>query len=307
MPKSVKIYVGGKEATIVGQPTQQPITITLPVLEVTGTADVRVLDKTDNTEKSIATGAIRYLGAAEASPKPNVTNTNDDAHPALLVFYVLLIVLFPFTLMWTDILKAYKHASTARQLIIGNFSKDKLNLDEIKILVADLEQSPPGIPGLARATLAFTLLLVIGIFIFHASVISKNDLPSGVDKLLTILGTALTSIIGFYFGSKAAQTSPSSAGAKPSSSAAVTSPVIVATPNHGRASDPVTLTGAKFGTDRGNIFFGGVQVQATDVSWDDALVKVKVPSGAQGKVQIKVTLPNGATFTSAPDAFAVDP
>jgi hypothetical protein len=82
------------------------------------------------------------------------------------------------------------------------FSPDKVTLDELKVLVADFDTSPPGIPGLARTTFAFTLLLVIGLILFHVLVLSGRDIPPGVEKLLTLLGTALTSIIAFYFGSK---------------------------------------------------------------------------------------------------------
>src|SRR6266446_9497313 len=57
-----KATIGGQQATPVGNPTQQSITLTLPALDVVGTADVRVMDEKDHP---IAIATLRYAGASD--------------------------------------------------------------------------------------------------------------------------------------------------------------------------------------------------------------------------------------------------
>jgi IPT/TIG domain-containing protein len=304
LQKAKTVTVGGQKITIPSDAgrTKQSFTVTLPAIDVTGVADVKVLDDKDQT---IASGTLKYVATSETSANPKVEER--PANPWLLVAYVLLIVLFPFVLMFTDILKAYKHAHTSHELIIGKFSVDKLTLDEMKVLVADLEESPPGIPGLARATFAFTLLLVIAIFLFHALVVSKSDIPPGVDKMLILLGTALTSIIAFYFGAKASE-GGQALGQKADTSTTPApvkkpSPSVTPDPNQGKAGDVIKLTGGGFGPNQGNVLFGSVP--ATELpGWSDTQVTVKVPSGVKpGPTKITVTPQGGQAITSDDSAF----
>ncbi len=195
--KTVTVGGDGQKATLEGPATASSITVTLPASEFTGLAEVRVKDG----QSLIGTAMLNYVAASDASTTPGVA-----WHPPVLVFYALLLVLFPFALMWTDILKAYKFARESRKELIAMFSPDKLTLDELKLLVADFDSSPPGIPGLARATLALTLLLLLGLILFYVLVVCGKDIPPNVDKLLTALTTAFASTIAFYFGTRAAET-----------------------------------------------------------------------------------------------------
>ncbi len=169
--------------------------------------------------------------------------------------------------------------------------------------------SPPGIPGLARATFAFTLLLLIGLILFHVLVLSGRDIPSGVEKLLTLLGTALTSIIAFYFGTKASEGSQqiAAAGSVRSAANGQKSPVTAITPvpNHGRVNDEIVLSGGGFGPSPGSVAFGSVSAEV--VTWSEKEVKVKVPAGISGKTTIKATPQGGTPITSAPGSFSIDP
>jgi hypothetical protein len=301
LSKAKKATVAGQTAIPVGNSTQQSITLTLPPIDIVGTADVRVMDEKDQV---IATATLRYVSALDTSAK-----SEGEGNTGVLVLYVVLLVLFPFALMWTDILKAYRFARETRTLLMAKFSPDKVTLDELKVLVADLDTSPPGIPGLARATFAFTLLLVIGLILFHVLVNSPgHDIPPGVDKLLTLLGTALTSIIAFYFGTKAAEGSQQTASTGPAGSAAngQKSPVstVTPTPNHGKANDEIVLSGGGFGTNPGGVDFGSTT--ASVVSWSEKEVKVKVPVGINGKTTITVKPQGGTPITSVSGSFSID-
>lgn len=148
--------------------------------------------------------------APTASPTPpssaNPSGGNaTEWHPWAIAGFALLLVLFPFSLMWTDIMKAYEFAHETRRDLIAKFSADKLTLDQLKVWIAEFDTSPPGIPGLARATLALTLLLLIGLIIIYFVFVCKTDITGGVEKLLTALTTAFASVVAFYFGTRAAQ------------------------------------------------------------------------------------------------------
>jgi hypothetical protein len=137
-------------------------------------------------------------------------------YPWILAGYALLLVAFPFALMWTDIRKAYAFAHETRELLMNKISADKLTLDELKALITEFDTSPPGIPGLARATLALTLLLLLGLVMFYLVVAYTGKIPDGIEKLLTALTTAFASVVAFYFGTKAASGGQGGAGKGPS-------------------------------------------------------------------------------------------
>jgi hypothetical protein len=49
-----------------------------------------------------------------------------------------------------DIYKAYGFASSTRQLLIEKLQSP--TADQLRLLVGDLDDAPPGIPGLARSS-----------------------------------------------------------------------------------------------------------------------------------------------------------
>ena len=107
-------------------------------------------------------------------------------------------------------------------------------------------------------------------------------------QLLTMIATALTTVIGFYFGTSAA-----TAGAAAASSAAggpgMPPGPITFVPSSGRPGDPVQISGTGLGTAKGAVSFGDVPADMTSAEWVDREVTVKVPAAAKpGKV--KVTL-----------------
>jgi len=111
-------------------------------------------------------------------------------------------------------------------------------------------------------------------------------------QLLTMIATALTTVIGFYFGTSAA-----TAGAAAASSAGgpgAPSGPITFVPSSGRPGDPVKISGTGLGTAKGTVSFGDVPADMTSAEWGDREVTVKVPAGSKpGKV--KVTLVPAST------------
>jgi hypothetical protein len=83
----------------------------------------------------------------------------------------------------------------------------------LKLVIADLGESPPGIPGLARTTIALVIVTIVGLAVFHLLVICPTCMQGKetADKILTLLTGTLTSITGFYFGGKAAESAQKTA------------------------------------------------------------------------------------------------
>ncbi len=76
-------------------------------------------------------------------------------------------------------------------------------------------------------------------------------------------------------------------------------------PTSGTQGSTVTLGGSAFGSSRGSSYvkFGSVKASSY-VSWSNTQIKVKVPSGVSGKVNVTVTTSGG---TSAAKTFSVKP
>ena len=67
-------------------------------------------------------------------------------------------------------------------------------------------------------------------------------------------------------------------------------------PKMGNPGNTVTITGRGFGNTSGTVSFGTVNAQV--VSWSDSLIKVVIPSGVSGDVQVSVTTSSGVTSDS---------
>ncbi len=103
-------------------------------------------------------------------------------------------------------------------------------------------------------------------------------------QLLTMIATALTTVIGFYFGTSAATASAASSGGPGAPAGPITF-----VPTSGRPGDPVKISGTGFGASKGTVSFGDVPADMTSAEWADRQVTVKVPAAVKpGKV--KVTL-----------------
>jgi Tol biopolymer transport system component len=68
------------------------------------------------------------------------------------------------------------------------------------------------------------------------------------------------------------------------------------TPDEGQVGDEVTIAGTEFGSTRGSSYVSFGATQATDyVSWSDTEIKVKVPAGVSGTVDVTVTTGSGTS------------
>ncbi len=147
------------------------------------------------------------------TPKTGAAGADPAAVPqyssgviAGVILMVLLMFAAPLAMLWLDIDKAYRFAGDTRAALVTVASQSGLDGDRLNSLLAELRQSPPGIPGLARTMLAFTLILVVALVLFFILVTGVRTLPDVVDKTITVLATAVTTVVAFYFGSQSVKT-----------------------------------------------------------------------------------------------------
>jgi IPT/TIG domain-containing protein len=124
-----------------------------------------------------------------------------------------------------------------------------------------------------------------------ADVVSSTPDTTRADvakQLLTMIATALTTVIGFYFGTSAATAGAAAASGAGGGSVAPPAPITF-DPSSGRPGDPVKISGSGLGSEKGTVSFGDVPADMTSAKWADSEVTVNVPAAAKpGKV--KVTL-----------------
>ena len=128
--------------------------------------------------------------------------------------------------IWLDARRAYKLRERAVELVGGKLldvaAKDGLKITELRELLATIGEPATGQRGLSRALMAFTIITVIGValvaLLLSGSVDSGDLRKTVITSLLTLLGT----IVGFYFGTRAAETSAEQAPPAPTAAATTT-------------------------------------------------------------------------------------
>lgn len=97
------------------------VTFSPPRRETAGDA---VVEARDAQGEVLAAGRITYVESRLALNPPIKLLL-------LAIFYALVILVFPFSLMWYDLRKAYKFAHETRMFIIGRAAADGLTAEEL--------------------------------------------------------------------------------------------------------------------------------------------------------------------------------
>jgi hypothetical protein len=175
-----------------------------------------------------------------ATVLPVATPTAAGAAPSgisgeLAALYVGLLVLVALLPMLIDLGAAYWFAGRTRRLLIDKAAGDRLSLPELRLILQELQASPPGIPGLARSTMALTVIVILGVAIFHLLVMPvalTDQTMQAVTTVLTLLSGLLAAITGFYFGGKATEAGQRTVEAGPAPTSTV--PDLVRTRTNGK-------------------------------------------------------------------------
>ncbi len=284
------VRIGGQVVPVQKSGVEGKLFVQLPKLDFVGTAEVEIVGKDD---KLVAVGQLKYVESSE-----------QIKGLWLLLLYVFLIVLPPTVFNLYDIKKSYQE----RYKVLDNLQKPA-TVDEIKALLANMDQGPTGFTGLTRGIVAVTLILVLGIAVFHLVVFAPK-VPPIAEQLLTLLAGTLTAITGFYFGSKAvAEATEATKSGNGKTGSTVVPTISSVDPTSGAADTKLRVLGEGFGTKqgKGTVKFSGKGIDkegsVAEGAWNDTQIEVTVPSGMNGKVNIVVTNDNG--ISSQPFNFQI--
>jgi len=117
------------------------------------------------------------------------------------IYVYLIVIAFVASLpRLIEVVVAYITQYLTRKRLIDRASQDNLTHLELKELVKD----PGGIPGTARTTIALTVIVILGVAIFHLLVYRDGDDDGQIiSNILSMLAGLLAAITGFYFGGRA--------------------------------------------------------------------------------------------------------
>jgi hypothetical protein len=170
--------------------------------------------------------------------------------------------------------QSYKFAAETRDKLL-EANKGSLSPEQFELLAG---QVPQGIPGTTRSIFSYGLLVLLAAAVFHLLVFGGPDALPTADKILTVLAGALSSIIGFYFGSKATKEGVDTGAAQRPDPPTPADPRITGVdPKKAKPGDDVTITGSGFGAEQGTVQFGDVSVPKVEM-WKDTVIRVKVPA-----------------------------
>ena len=201
-----------------------------------------------------ATQALQNISSisAAARPLPTTTTANatavnatkvinsifDNNLPALFIIVIFLIIIIPLVF---DMYLAYRKKP-----------KDSTDKENSRVV---------GMPGLYRSLMTFGIIVLVGTVIFYLLALITLNINNSTSPILqslidilkslgTILGTALATIIAFYFGMRGAESATEKAAAaatKQASGEKVPPKVINTIPADGATEVPVTsLVSATF-------------------------------------------------------------
>ena len=201
-----------------------------------------------------ATQALQNISSIPAAARPLPTTTAngtavnattvissifDNNLPALFIIVIFLIIIIPLVL---DMYLAYRKKP-----------KDSTDKENNRVV---------GMPGLYRSLMTFGIIVLVGTVIFYLLALITLNINNSTSPVLqslidilkslgTILGTALATIIAFYFGMRGAESATEKAAAasatKQASGEKVPPKVINTMPADGATEVPVTsLVSATF-------------------------------------------------------------
>lgn len=245
------------------------------------------------------------------SPKPADQGSWVQRTPlefALVLFYVALLLALLVVLHLVDSVQAYRFSKKTRDDLMQKL-EGKISADQIVQLTRDLDElgTPTGIPGTTRSIFTYALVATLAIAVFHLLAFSRDPEASKyADKILTVLAGALSSIVGFYFGSKATREGVESGKARTVAEPPKPSGKIdEIDPKEGPPGSTITIRGTGFGDAEGTVKFGEISARRA-VEWKGNYIKVIVPEGVpKGPSTVKVNPPDGSEIVGSPNLFKV--
>ncbi|MGA9754211.1 MAG: hypothetical protein WBV23_03625 [Desulfobaccales bacterium] len=126
--------------------------------------------------------------------------------PDVIFYYALILALFIAIPTIIDVILAYRSRNKNWRILIEKASLNGLDKDEFQGLIKATSGGPPGIAGMSRSLMAFAVIIILGIAMFHLLTFCKDqESMKIISNVLSMLGATLASITGFYFGGRSAE------------------------------------------------------------------------------------------------------
>jgi hypothetical protein len=128
--------------------------------------------------------------------------------------YVLVVAIIAFLPLLIDVIMTHKSQIKIRKSLLEKAATDQFKLNELKELIKATGKSPRGLTGLYRGTMAITVIVILGIALFHLLITRSVNDNQIIGNVLSMLGSLIAAIIGFYFGGRAVKEGGESANEK---------------------------------------------------------------------------------------------
>ena len=155
------------------------------------------------------TTAAQAQTTTTTAPGP-VVDLGGSQAVALVVGLALAFALLWSVPVWLDARRAYRLRNRAVDLVGGQLldaaKTNGLSISELRELLGTIGEPATGQRGLARALMAFTIITVVGVALVAVLLSSSGDASDLRKTVITSLLTLLGTIVGFYFGTRAAET-----------------------------------------------------------------------------------------------------
>jgi hypothetical protein len=165
---------------------------------------------------SLSTAVVAQATTTTTTAPPGpVVELRGSGAAALVVGVGLALAIIWWLPMWLDARRAYRLRERAIELVGGRLldaaKKDGLKISELRELLAIIGEPATGQKGLARGLMAFTIITVVGVALAALLLSSAGDASDLRKTVITSLLTLLGTIVGFYFGTRAAEGAASAA------------------------------------------------------------------------------------------------
>lgn len=123
-----------------------------------------------------------------------------------LIVYVSLLALVVCLPLIIDLFMAYHSKNQMHRRVFDKIDLKDFPREDLQKLLKEIGKPPPGMSGLARATMALTVIAILGIAMIH--ILVKGGQPEGsrvVENVLSMLAGLLAAITGFYYGGRTAE------------------------------------------------------------------------------------------------------
>ncbi|MCX8206991.1 MAG: hypothetical protein N3G75_04070 [Methanothrix sp.] len=142
-----------------------------------------------------------------------IKNFTSSLQPWFLYLVIILLFAFASLPILLNIKGFYDHLRDVRTLLEKKLSTNCDQAELINLVKDALTIQSSGMQGVARATMALTLSVILGAAIFLLIFNPSAQENAMLKDILLALTGAISSIIGFYFGGRAAQsTEPQNGG-----------------------------------------------------------------------------------------------